>query len=61
MVTSDYGNAEGMVNREKKREPLVSKDGDIQILTSHTLRPVSKNWSLSCILVGQYEHALFHL
>lgn len=56
MVTTDHGNAEDMVKRDKNGEPLVGKDGNVQILTSHTLRPLSKNRSLSCILVGQYEH-----
>lgn len=40
VVTADHGNAEDMVKRDKKGEPLL-KDGKIQILTSHTLQPVS--------------------
>lgn len=42
VVTNDHGNAEDMVKRNKKGEPLLDKDGNIQILTSHTLQPVSE-------------------
>ncbi|XXG40113.1 hypothetical protein AAC387_Pa01g0907 [Persea americana] len=40
VVTADHGNAEDMVKRNKKGEPLLDKNGVIQILTSHTLQPV---------------------
>ncbi|CAI9089921.1 OLC1v1024575C1 [Oldenlandia corymbosa var. corymbosa] len=40
VVTADHGNAEDMVKRNKKGEPLLDKAGKIQILTSHTLEPV---------------------
>ncbi|RZC56095.1 hypothetical protein C5167_014955 [Papaver somniferum] len=40
LVTADHGNAEDMVKRNKKGEPLLDKNGNIQILTSHTLQPV---------------------
>lgn len=40
VVTADHGNAEDMVKRNKKGEPLLDKDGKVQILTSHTLQPV---------------------
>lgn len=40
VVTADHGNAEDMVKRTKKGEPLLDKDGKVQILTSHTLQPV---------------------
>ncbi|KAL8478092.1 hypothetical protein ACS0TY_030113 [Phlomoides rotata] len=40
VVTADHGNAEDMVKRNKKGEPLLDKNGKIQILTSHTLQPV---------------------
>ncbi|MFS7894394.1 putative phosphotransferase (phosphomutase) [Helianthus anomalus] len=43
VVTADHGNAEDMVKRNKKGEPLVDKDGKVQIQTSHTLQPVSNN------------------
>ncbi|KAK9070026.1 hypothetical protein SSX86_010425 [Deinandra increscens subsp. villosa] len=39
VVTADHGNAEDMVKRNKKGEPIL-KDGQVQILTSHTLQPV---------------------
>ncbi|GKA00509.1 2,3-bisphosphoglycerate-independent phosphoglycerate mutase [Tanacetum coccineum] len=39
VVTVDHGNAEDMVKRNKKGEPIL-KDGEVQILTSHTLQPV---------------------
>jgi hypothetical protein len=41
LVTADHGNAEDMVKRNKSGKPLLDKSGDIQILTSHTLQPVS--------------------
>lgn len=41
VVTADHGNAEDMVKRNKKGDPQLDKDGKIQILTSHTLQPVS--------------------
>ncbi|WOL14749.1 2,3-bisphosphoglycerate-independent phosphoglycerate mutase [Canna indica] len=40
VVTADHGNAEDMVKRDKSGQPLVDKDGNVQILTSHTLHPV---------------------
>ncbi|KAK6141265.1 hypothetical protein DH2020_022744 [Rehmannia glutinosa] len=40
VVTADHGNAEDMVKRNKKGDPLLDKNGKIQILTSHTLEPV---------------------
>lgn len=41
VVTADHGNAEDMVKRNKSGKPLLDKNGNIQILTSHTLQPVS--------------------
>lgn len=41
VVTADHGNAEDMVKRNKSGQPLLDKNGKIQILTSHTLQPVS--------------------
>ncbi|KAK3021205.1 LOW QUALITY PROTEIN: hypothetical protein RJ639_046624, partial [Escallonia herrerae] len=40
VVTADHGNAEDMVKRNKKGDPLLDKGGNLQILTSHTLQPV---------------------
>lgn len=40
VVTADHGNAEDMVKRDKSGKPLLDKNGNIQILTSHTLQPV---------------------
>uniref|UniRef100_A0A5B6Z4M2 phosphoglycerate mutase (2,3-diphosphoglycerate-independent) n=1 Tax=Davidia involucrata TaxID=16924 RepID=A0A5B6Z4M2_DAVIN len=40
VVTADHGNAEDMVKRSKKGEPILDKNGNVQILTSHTLEPV---------------------
>ncbi|KAL9227939.1 hypothetical protein vseg_003570 [Gypsophila vaccaria] len=40
VVTADHGNAEDMVKRDKKGQPLLDKAGNVQILTSHTLKPV---------------------
>ena len=41
VVTADHGNAEDMVKRDKSGKPVLDKSGNIQILTSHTLQPVS--------------------
>jgi len=41
VVTADHGNAEDMVKRDKSGKPILGKDGKVQILTSHTLEPVS--------------------
>jgi len=41
VVTADHGNAEDMVKRDKKGNPLLDKNGNVQIMTSHTLNPVS--------------------
>ncbi|KAM0950597.1 putative phosphotransferase (phosphomutase) [Dioscorea sansibarensis] len=40
VVTADHGNAEDMVKRNKSGQPLLDKNGNIQVLTSHTLQPV---------------------
>lgn len=40
LVTSDHGNADDMVQREKKTNKPVMLDGKMQMLTSHTLAPV---------------------
>jgi len=40
MVTSDHGNADDMVQRDKKGKPLMGEDGKPLPLTSHTLAPV---------------------
>lgn len=41
VVTADHGNAEDMVKRDKKGNPLFDKNGNVQIMTSHTLNPVT--------------------
>jgi 2,3-bisphosphoglycerate-independent phosphoglycerate mutase len=41
VITADHGNAEDMVKRDKSGKPLLDKNGNLQILTSHTLQPVS--------------------
>ncbi|KAJ6811474.1 2,3-bisphosphoglycerate-independent phosphoglycerate mutase [Iris pallida] len=40
VVTADHGNVEDMVKRNKSGQPLLEKNRNIQILTSHTLEPV---------------------
>ncbi|KAJ4850477.1 2,3-bisphosphoglycerate-independent phosphoglycerate mutase [Turnera subulata] len=40
VVTADHGNAEDMAKRDKSGKPAVDKNGNVQILTSHTLQPV---------------------
>lgn len=41
VVTADHGNAEDMVKRNKSGQPLKDKNGNLQVLTSHTCEPVS--------------------
>ncbi|KAG1669328.1 hypothetical protein FOA52_014890 [Chlamydomonas sp. UWO 241] len=40
LVTSDHGNADDMVQRDKKGKPLMDENGKPLPLTSHTLAPV---------------------
>jgi bisphosphoglycerate-independent phosphoglycerate mutase (AlkP superfamily) len=40
LVTADHGNAEDMVQRDKKTGKPLMADGQPRILTSHTLNPV---------------------
>ena len=40
LLTADHGNADDMVQREKKTNKPVMQDGKIATLTSHTLAPV---------------------
>lgn len=40
IVTADHGNADDMVQRDKKGKPKVDSEGKTQPLTSHTLAPV---------------------
>jgi 2,3-bisphosphoglycerate-independent phosphoglycerate mutase len=40
LVTSDHGNADDMVQRDKKGNPIKNADGRPIPLTSHTLAPV---------------------
>ena len=40
MVTADHGNAEDMVQRDKKTKKALMEDGKPRMLTSHTLNPV---------------------
>lgn len=41
LVTADHGNAEDMVQRDKKTKQPLKEDGKPRPLTSHTLNPVS--------------------
>jgi 2,3-bisphosphoglycerate-independent phosphoglycerate mutase len=40
IVTADHGNCDEMVQRNKKGEKMLDKDGKTMPLTSHTLAPV---------------------
>lgn len=40
VVTADHGNAEDMVQRDQAGEPLVDREGHLQMKTSHSLNPV---------------------
>jgi bisphosphoglycerate-independent phosphoglycerate mutase (AlkP superfamily) len=47
LITSDHGNVEDMVKRDPKTgQPLKDKNGNYQILTSHTCSPVRKKFLL---------------
>ncbi len=41
LITADHGNAETMLQKDKKGVPLKDKEGKPRPLTSHTLVPVS--------------------
>ena len=42
LITADHGNADDMVQRNKKDQQPIEVDGKIQALTSHTLvRPLT--------------------
>ena len=41
LITADHGNAEDMVQRDKKTKKPLMADGKPRMLTSHTLNPVS--------------------
>lgn len=41
VMTAHHGNVEDMVKISKKGEPALDKEGNVQILTSHTLHPIS--------------------
>lgn len=60
VVTADHGNAEDMVKRNKSGRPLLDKNGNIQILTSHTVHPVCiltcLNFILPCIVSRDHDH-----
>ena len=55
LVTADHGNAEDMVQRDKKTKKALMADGKPRMLTSHTLNPVSPH--LCLILAGTPSHA----
>lgn len=40
LITADHGNADDMVQRDKKGKPLKNAEGNVVPLTSHTLAPV---------------------
>ena len=56
IVTSDHGNVEELAKQDKKGEPIVGKDGKVQILTSHTLHPVCNimTWPLISVVEKDY-------
>ena len=41
LITADHGNAEDMVQRDKKTKKALMEGGKPRMLTSHTLNPVS--------------------
>lgn len=56
VVTADHGNAEDMVKRDKSGKPLLDKEGNLQILTSHTLKPVSSsNTKTICVMTRMWK------
>ena len=46
LITADHGNAEDMVQRDKKTGEPLMENGAARILTSHTLNPVSHRFCL---------------
>ncbi|KAJ4902395.1 Metalloenzyme protein [Raphanus sativus] len=44
VVTADHGNAEDTVKRDKAGKPSLDKEGKLQILASHTLKPVNHSY-----------------
>lgn len=55
-VTADHGNAEDMVKRDKSGKPALDKEGKLQILTSHTLKPVSSsNTCTICVMTRMWK------
>jgi len=61
VITADHGNAEDMVKRDKSGKPLLDKSGNLQILTSHTLEPVSNiafyflHWRTRSMVLASYS------
>ena len=53
LVTADHGNAEDMVQRDKKTKQALLEDGKPRMLTSHTLNPVSSHLRVSCLEDGR--------
>ena len=45
LVTADHGNAEDMVQRDKKTKKALMADGKPRMLTSHTLNPVGSSFA----------------
>ena len=46
LITSDHGNCDDMAQRNKKTHaPLMSAEGKVEPLTSHTLNPVRRGES----------------
>lgn len=59
VVTADHGNAEDMVKRDKSGKPALDKEGNLQILTSHTLKPVSSSTTKTVrVMTIATEHRL---
>ena len=55
LITADHGNAEDMVQRDKKTKKALMEGGKPRMLTSHTLNPVSSPSCSACMWPTSHE------
>ena len=55
LITADPGNAEDMVQRDKKTKKALMEGGKPRMLTSHTLNPVSSPSCSACMWPTWHE------
>lgn len=59
LITADHGNAEEMVKKNPKTGKPVMKNGEPQILTSHTLAPVKNPVFFTLLSLCHWTEYLF--